>query len=277
MREWSWIERHLDFPLGSVLEVGCGNGLIAARVAAEASRVVASDLPFFDPRSHALGLTGTRQLLAEIHPNTSVLGCSGAALPIRDESIDTVISLYSLEHIAAREAAVAEVARVLRPGGNLVAAVPAAPTSWFYPFAFYAELGRRAFRRALGRVGRAGAAEASSDQVTASAPVVTDLRSFRAAYPRFPAPSPHGEYDSFVDEFHRQHVGRWEALMEQHGLRVIRTVPMSVVPVQLLLAVAGGLGERLHAALEPIDQRICARPIGRPLAQSVCVIARRPT
>lgn len=51
-------------------------------------------------------------------------------LPIADASLDLVISFDVLEHLHDDTAAVAEVRRVLRPGGTYLVAVPADPRLW---------------------------------------------------------------------------------------------------------------------------------------------------
>lgn len=45
-------------------------------------------------------------------------------LPVRDDSIDCVICLEMLQYVASPDAAVREIARVLRPGGATVISVP---------------------------------------------------------------------------------------------------------------------------------------------------------
>ena len=45
-------------------------------------------------------------------------------LPVRDESIDWVVCLEMLQYVASPDAAVCEIARVLRPGGATVVSVP---------------------------------------------------------------------------------------------------------------------------------------------------------
>jgi len=51
----------------------------------------------------------------------------GTRLPFADASVDGVLALDVFEHIADDAAAVAEVRRVLRPGGALIATVPCHP------------------------------------------------------------------------------------------------------------------------------------------------------
>ena len=43
-----------------------------------------------------------------------------AALPLEDESVDLVISSFAAHHLPDRHAALAEMMRVLRPGGKVV-------------------------------------------------------------------------------------------------------------------------------------------------------------
>ena len=49
----------------------------------------------------------------------------GNALPLGDCTVDVVVSFYSLEHIYPLRPYLAEISRVLRPGGILIGAVPA--------------------------------------------------------------------------------------------------------------------------------------------------------
>ncbi len=57
-------------------------------------------------------------------------GCAPARLPFADAQFDGVMCLDVLEHIADDAGAAAEMARVLRPGGVLVLAVPAYTGLW---------------------------------------------------------------------------------------------------------------------------------------------------
>jgi len=47
-----------------------------------------------------------------------------AALPFADASVDGVICTYVLEHVADARACIAEIARVVRPGGTVYVAIP---------------------------------------------------------------------------------------------------------------------------------------------------------
>jgi ubiquinone/menaquinone biosynthesis C-methylase UbiE len=90
-----------------VLEVGCGTGLILERVGQHARQAWGVDLSRGMLRhAHARG-----------HP---VLHASVTALPFADESVDVVCSFKVLAHVPDIERALAEIARVTRPGGHMI-------------------------------------------------------------------------------------------------------------------------------------------------------------
>jgi SAM-dependent methyltransferase len=92
-----------------VLEVGCGMGQFAERVAgATSANVVATDL---SPRM--VELTGARGLDARV--------ADVEALPFPDGEFDCAVANAMLYHVEHVERALAELARVLAPGGRLVA------------------------------------------------------------------------------------------------------------------------------------------------------------
>lgn len=90
-----------------VLEAGCGTGLLLAGIARDARSAVGVDLsPGMLSRARARGL--------------DVVAGSVTALPFAAASFDTVCSFKVLAHVPDRAAALAELARVTRPGGHLV-------------------------------------------------------------------------------------------------------------------------------------------------------------
>lgn len=94
-----------------VLEVGTGEGQVARAV-------VAAHHPDL-----VVGVDPTRNQVAEAHRRGGgvVVARSGAeAVPFADASFDAVVCCLVFEHIDDFEGALAEVARVLRPGGRFV-------------------------------------------------------------------------------------------------------------------------------------------------------------
>jgi ubiquinone/menaquinone biosynthesis C-methylase UbiE len=100
-----------------VLDVGCGSGAVTRDIARRVgSRGVAIGI---DP-SPAL-LTVARELAMEAGLGDRLQFREGNALrlPFPDRSFDAVVCVTVLSHIPGGEAAIPELARVLRPGGRL--------------------------------------------------------------------------------------------------------------------------------------------------------------
>ena len=75
------------------------------------------------------------------------LACADARLlPLRDRSADVVLMLWLLHHLADKTVAVSEAQRILRSGGQLIAATSEASET-----GPHADLIREAFTRVLGR------------------------------------------------------------------------------------------------------------------------------
>ena len=92
---------------GRVLDLGCGDGQISRLLAGRGARVVG-----IDP-------TWNQIRVAHERGGGATYARSGAAaLPFADGSFDAVVACLVFEHIDDVDAAIAEVARVLRPGGQ---------------------------------------------------------------------------------------------------------------------------------------------------------------
>jgi ubiquinone/menaquinone biosynthesis C-methylase UbiE len=107
------LRRELLAPLfGEVIEVGAGNGLNFAHYPPAVTRVVAVEP---EPRLRGLATKTARKAA------TSVTLVPGTArrLPLPDNSVDGAVLCLVLCSIRDRPAALAELRRVLRPGGTL--------------------------------------------------------------------------------------------------------------------------------------------------------------
>jgi ubiquinone/menaquinone biosynthesis C-methylase UbiE len=90
-----------------ILEAGCGTGLLLA----EAARIGRS----------AIGLDLSRGMLARARERgLRVVQGSLTQIPLPDASVDLVYSMKVLAHVPPIRQAVAELARVTRPGGHLL-------------------------------------------------------------------------------------------------------------------------------------------------------------
>jgi len=91
-----------------VLDVGCGNGLY---------------LDELERRGHVgnlcgIDLSGGMLAAARSRSAAAVLVGDAQALPFARESFDRVLAMHMLYHVPDRALAIAEIARVLRPGGK---------------------------------------------------------------------------------------------------------------------------------------------------------------
>lgn len=98
-------------PTASVLDVGTGAGHLSFMLAPLAARVVA-----LDPSP---GMLGTVRQSAAARGLAQIETCEGSAdaLPFADASFDLVCTRYSAHHWLDVPAAMAELRRVVRPGG----------------------------------------------------------------------------------------------------------------------------------------------------------------
>ncbi len=111
----------LSIPTGGVaLDVGSGPGNVTASLARAAG-----------PDGLALGVDISEPMLsravsAEAGPNVGFLRADAQRLPFRDESFDAAVSLAVLQLIPNPAATLAEIVRVLKPGGRVAIMVPTA-------------------------------------------------------------------------------------------------------------------------------------------------------
>ena len=123
---------------GAVLDVGSGSGEVLLRLARRVPtlRLTGVDV---DPGMLAVAERKAARLPAASRP--TFVAADAASLPMDDASVDLVVSSFAAHHLPDRHAALAEMMRVLKPGGRVIIwdiASPVAPP-------------RRAGRRPCGR------------------------------------------------------------------------------------------------------------------------------
>ena len=94
-------------------DLGCGTGQVSAALAPFVSRVVAVD-------GSAAMLNAARRRLQEFD-NIDLRRGELEALPIDDARLDAATLMLVLHHVPEPEKAISEIARVVKPGGRLVA------------------------------------------------------------------------------------------------------------------------------------------------------------
>ncbi|HWB87925.1 MAG TPA: class I SAM-dependent methyltransferase [Acidimicrobiia bacterium] len=112
------VNRHVTIgPETRVLEVGCGQGHLTKALASQGAAIVGIDA---NPRAPEVA-------------GTDLVRCMSAeSLDFADESFDVVVSVHAIEHIPPLREALAEMARVLVPGGKAVFVYPAEPIMGLY-------------------------------------------------------------------------------------------------------------------------------------------------
>ncbi len=109
-----------------VLDLGCGFGRHAYQAARLGAEVVAFDAGADEVRN-VQDTFGAMAVAGELDPATARVGAvqgDALALPFPDGAFDRVIASEVLEHIPDDRAAMAELCRVLRPGGTMAVTVP---------------------------------------------------------------------------------------------------------------------------------------------------------
>ena len=111
------VRRWVTLPGRRVLDVGCGIGMYTAA--------------FLRETPHVFGVEIERERALEARERAAgVVQSPGERLPFADAAFDVVFSHEVLEHVTDDRACVAEMVRVVRPGGRIVVFVP----NRLYPF-----------------------------------------------------------------------------------------------------------------------------------------------
>ena len=99
---------------GTVLEIGIGSGLnLPYYDAARVDRLIG-----LDPSEESWALVGERA--AHLEFDVEFIGLPGEEIPLEADSVDTVLVTYALCTIPDPVSALQGMARVLRPGGELI-------------------------------------------------------------------------------------------------------------------------------------------------------------
>ncbi len=110
---WSRALAHL-LPAVDVADIGCGEGYLTIEAATWARHVVGIDRS--DEVLERAKALATRRKVTNVEWKKGDL----TRLPLRDESLDVALLSQALHHANDPERAMAEAARVLRPGGRVV-------------------------------------------------------------------------------------------------------------------------------------------------------------
>jgi ubiquinone/menaquinone biosynthesis C-methylase UbiE len=98
---------------GRVLEIGVGSGLNFPHYGKNATYVIG-----LDPSAKLLSMAGA--LTIGVSPAIELLRGSAEAIPLRDETVDTLVTTWTLCSIPQVVHALSEMRRVLKPTGRLL-------------------------------------------------------------------------------------------------------------------------------------------------------------
>lgn len=118
---WTFLASKLSSLRGNLLDVGCG------------------EMPYRTFMPPGLSYTGIDVQQAgdfSMRGNGEVVLFDGVSIPFPEASFDTVLCTEVLEHAAAPDALIAEIRRVLKPGGTLIATVPFSARVHYAPYDF---------------------------------------------------------------------------------------------------------------------------------------------
>jgi ubiquinone/menaquinone biosynthesis C-methylase UbiE len=137
----------------TVIDLGCSTGYLLEdlRSAIPDVRLIGVDL-----------VAGGLRKAHENVPDAELLQADACALPLQDASLDAAVSANLLEHVPDDGRALAEILRILRPGGRAVIVVPVGPGNYDYYDRFLGHE-RRYARGELARKGQAVGLEVLED------------------------------------------------------------------------------------------------------------------
>jgi ubiquinone/menaquinone biosynthesis C-methylase UbiE len=114
---------------GITVDIGCGMGDETRRLVSPDRLIVGADYSAQTMTAAAVALGSIERL--------RFCAFDGAALALRDDSVDNVVSSHIIEHFENPVAHVAELARALRPDGTAFVITPNAPADFENPFHVY--------------------------------------------------------------------------------------------------------------------------------------------
>lgn len=203
--EMAVVAAHLP-PRATVLEVGGGTGLQAKLLSERGFRVTSIDLA--DSQY-------TQERVFD------VMDYDGRNLPFHAGSFDVVFSSNVLEHVADLPALHLEIARVLKPGGYCVHAMPSGTWRLWTNVANYVELMQRLGRTLLAMLPR-GVSRGEVGRVLWGARELAKLVVVYAMPPR------HGEVGNAFSEIASFGIAAWRRHFAEQCYTISEVVPMGL-------------------------------------------------
>lgn len=256
--------------LGKVLEIGCGNGFVAALLSARSKEVVATDLFSPDSVSHTIGMESARKLIARIAPgNVTLMGSSAGSIPFRDETFDAVFSLYTMQYLKERAPALKEIKRVIKKDGFVVLVVPNFTERIFGVIQFYVYFLVKFFNKIVSKTHKRvnGNNDADTDRL--------DMERLKKNYKYFPFPGPHGAYKNSAVELIRHIPANWNNEFRKAGFKISKSMTTSFIPYPLTLTISLKMSSLVAAIFEPFVSLFGNKPVLKYLGYNYCVVLKK--
>lgn len=264
------------------LEIGCGNGFQSALLGCFSKRLIATDLYYFDPATHTVGMARAKDLNRHLdRKNVEFTACSATALPFKRNSFDFILINSALEHIQDKKRVIDEISYALVPGGIVVVGVPNFMTDIFLFFHLYLYILRRLFDAVCAKIFRKHLKPSNifSDKQNYSKRGMCELwKAFRKNYPFFPFPMPHGDWRdkagklSFFEEFKNSFPWKWAKLLKGSGLRVTNTFALLFVPFPVFEPFSTRMWVLIHNSIKRIHFILCSSII-KNFSVTHCLVA----
>lgn len=259
---------------GKVLELGCGIGYQSAFLAQIADHVVATDLPDENIDSHAPGMLQAQKLHEILNiSNVELLGCSAENLPFEENTFDMVYSSHVLEHIPDQMKALAEIYRVLKPGGFHFCVVPTRAEKMYAFLNYYTYLIQRSVVHALKTLKSMLFVDKVSIKVNEKGAKQEKQKSMLSS---FPFPPPHGYSKHYLEELKNWSPSKWaQKIKGASGFEVICHVSTQINPLLSLLGpVMPEFTAKMHGLTRNIELRLGKFPFFRSIGINSVVVVK---
>ena len=253
----------------TLLEIGCGNGFYSALFSPHVKKIYCGDMAAPCASTHTMGIGKAKSLLNKLNiSNVTLSSFSGAELPFKDEAFNLVFTSSTLEHISDREKAIAEIKRVLKPGGRAVIIVPNFVTSIYSIFHLPLYLGAAIFRMAF-----KGNHYRSPQGVLIKNNKRMDIF---ARVGRALMLKPHGEYKNLLDELQNSSPARWEKLLTDGGLKLLASRGTIILPWSLISVFSSRFGAFLYGFTKGFHKRIVSRyGFFKYFSYLICIVVKK--
>jgi SAM-dependent methyltransferase len=244
-------------PGSRVLEIGGGSGFQAALLAAGGCDVVTIDVVQHSPQ--ALGFQKQYWPVALY---------DGRHFPCGDGEFDVVYSSHMLHHVAQRMPEfLAEVQRVLRPGGVTVHVVPSASWRWWTNLAYYVDLLRRVWFRMTAKRPASGG--------RTGPPGTVQPTRLATRFKRLLFPPPVGCGTNTISQLMGFRRARWVAGFRQAGWGDVKSIGSGLFYTGYLffpslpIPVRGGMAKLLGSSSHLVFSRPPEPEVERPAGQEM--------